>query len=201
MKRSPFIIWIFKHISGKQPESPGAPASAASCAPDSDQTLPASPPSKSLAERVDAGVRGLPRPILQGMPAPYSGSDTEHGMPHVERDQECMDFDICAVCGLEFEDVERTYTASFFHADDQLLDRGVLLHERCAKIALAHCPHMRLGFSKVFWTESGEILNNAYGRSLALDAKPLVDERRIMLGSTSAEPNLDQPWRPKNEDW
>lgn len=152
-------------------------------------------------EIVDAGVRGLPRPILDGMPAPYSGSDTKHGVPDNKRLVECINKDVCTVCGESFpEDEDRRFTAAHVDKPTILLDFGHLMHERCAKIALAHCPHMREGFSYVFWVGVEEINRATSNRTHTVTHEEIL-ERRMMLSSTSENPNLSDAWRPKNENW
>lgn len=150
---------------------------------------------------VDAGVLGLPRPILDGLPAPYSGSDTEHGIPDDKRNVECINTDICTVCGDSFdENDDKRYTASHVDKPEILLDFGHIMHEKCAKIALAHCPHMREGFSYVFWVGLDELRRNHVGRTHSITREEIL-HRRLMLSSTCDSPNLEDAWRPSNEQW
>lgn len=151
---------------------------------------------------VDASQRGLPRPILQGLPAPYSGEDKRHGLPDFDRLRECVVEDVCAVCG-ELVDDDIFYVAAYAENTALLMDQGVILHERCARLSLAHCPHMRHGFSMVFWVRRSEVRNGperSY-RDITPEARADAPNRRLMLKSTAERPELDQPWRPANEDW
>lgn len=150
---------------------------------------------------VDASVRGLPRPMLNGLPAPYSGRDDIHGMPHTKRAQECAAGDVCSVCGEQITD-ERRYVVTHNQSEGELLDSGHQMHERCAKVALAHCPHMRHGFSIVFWAEHAEMQQGPHSRELkvALGAAEM-HARRLMIKSTAHDVDLSQSWRPINELW
>lgn len=152
--------------------------------------------------KVDASVRGLPRPILDGLPAPYSGDDSRHGYPDDERMAECYDRDVCAVCGNRFTDSRRYVAQEAREAEigaTSLVDDGLLMHERCAKLALAHCPHMKHGFSQVFWVDVDELNHDDEGmRSLYEDNDFHARERRMTLKSTSV--GVDRSgWLPRSE--
>lgn len=116
---------------------------------------------------------------------------------------ECVNEDVCAVCGDAVPD-EIVYVAT--HAGDSLLlmDQGVLMHERCARLSLAHCPHMRYGFSTVFWVRRNELVTGPAKtyRDLTPEAWAQMNARRLMISSTSEAPDMTQPWRPPNEpEW
>lgn len=155
-------------------------------------------------ETVDAGVRGLPRPILDGLPAPYTGADDYHGSQHDERHAEAKIEQLCAVCGEGLSECERVYVGlgqSAIHiienpdaydarpgfGIDSLLDGGVGMHLRCAQLSLAHCPNMRYGKSIVTWLTQDEY--RAFCERVRFDIEfvAALKERRLMLKSTSED--------------
>lgn len=139
---------------------------------------------------VNAGQRGLPRPILDGLPAPYSGDNRDHGEPSQTRLEECQLDDLCGVCGEKLD--ARRYIAVYHEPEFDQIERphplwllvadNVAMHERCAKLSLAHCPHMRSGKSWVVWVDDMKI--RPITPSPRLTAQQL-NERRLMLKSTA----------------
>lgn len=133
---------------------------------------------------------GPPRPLLDGLPIPFSGHEHNHGVPHQDRLQSCVQLDLCAVCGERLE--KRRWVG--IGIKGHVLDSAGM-HERCAKISLAHCPHMRLGYSRIIWIEPREYEGNQHKLS-----ERQLNARRLMLASTSETLNLNDPWRPSDED-
>lgn len=122
-------------------------------------------------------------------------------MPDDERMAECQDQDTCAVCGEQFEDDRRFVAQEAADAAKgykALVDDGLVMHERCAKLALAHCPHMKHGYSVVMWLKADEIKHEYGVRRIADNAEVDVSERRTMLKSTSAETDRTG-WKPRLE--
>lgn len=138
------------------------------------------------AEQV--AVPGLPRPMLDKMPVPYSGDEKHHGRPDWERLGKCQRESLCAVCGLALD----TTACIALGPENDIVDNAAM-HEPCAKIALAHCPHMKLGYSAVIRVTLGEV-------DLSESAPDwLVEQtasRRVMLSTTSHETDFTNPWRP-----
>lgn len=148
-----------------------------------------------LAGRADASRTGLPRPLLQGLPAPYSGRDDEHGIPHDGRLDQCVKELLCAVCGEPLEPDVLRYVAApsewWLLAGDRLLlaDQGVQMDERCARLALAHCPSMRAGHTVVVGVRADELregmaLGGGPAWELAVPIKR-TSERLLRLGTTA----------------
>lgn len=135
---------------------------------------------------------GLPRPLLQGMPIPYSGDEDQHGIPDSHRLDQCVKNDLCGVCGEKL--LKRRYVAIGIKVGDVLDQVG--MHERCAKLSLAHCPHMSSGYSHVVWINRDE-----YKGGKHFLTKRQVESRRLKLASTADAPDLKDAWRPANEDW
>lgn len=95
--------------------------------------------------------RGLPRPLHQSMPLPYtSDATTLHGevTPHVSvicpgRQSECIGKGLCFLCGEPLDPVA-FFFVSLMDGEDEvgLIDSGAF-HRRCAKMTVRHCPHIR----------------------------------------------------------
>ena len=148
--------------------------------------------------RVDASRKGLPRPLLQGLPAPYSGVNSAHGKPDSERLNQCVSEQLCAVCGETLDPGALRYVAT--PADWWLLssrsrpllaDQGAAMDERCARLALAHCPEMRNGHAVVFGVRADELeegvdLGGGLAWKLAVDIER--DGTRELRLRTTAKP-------------
>jgi hypothetical protein len=93
---------------------------------------------------------GLPRPIFDNMPVPYTTEVNAIGEPAWrEADQnrlaECWTQNLCIVCGLPLADPVSVFSSIKPNRDlgqaGQIVDGG--LHPRCAALTKAHCPHIR----------------------------------------------------------
>jgi hypothetical protein len=93
---------------------------------------------------------GLPRPIFDNMPVPYTTEVNSGGEPAWrEADQnrlaECWTQNLCIVCGLPLADPVSVFCSIKPNRDlgqaGQIVDGG--LHPRCAALTKAHCPHIR----------------------------------------------------------
>lgn len=90
--------------------------------------------------------RGLPRPIcpVQRKPVPYNVDLYDDGTPHFSctnehRVQLTEHYHLCQVCG------KKLYLNAVFFIDAEIgtiIDRAGL-HQRCARLALAHCPFLQ----------------------------------------------------------
>lgn len=103
---------------------------------------------------------------------------------------QCMEFGLCAACGLQVEG-KRVWLA--LYADKTEIVDEMFLHERCAKLSLAHCPHMRNAFSIIIWADRSEIRER---RTVDLTSQQ-IKRRRLKLLSTSETFNFADMWRPK----
>lgn len=89
--------------------------------------------------------KGLPRPVcrVKRMPVPWNVDLYEDGTPlfsctHKHRVELSECYHLCQVCG------KRLYKNAVFVVDDigSIVDRAGL-HRRCARLAFAHCPHLK----------------------------------------------------------
>jgi len=93
------------------------------------------------------GRRGLPRPIYNGMPVPWT-APVRGGVPvlgrfGLRRIAEAELEGLCEVCGLRLTDPVFFFRAPVgdgSHIVGDLIPTG--LHRRCARLTLAHCPHL-----------------------------------------------------------
>jgi hypothetical protein len=93
--------------------------------------------------------RGLPRPLYEGLPAPYTvavSSDCRGGPPAVQpqfkissevRMDECQQEALCILCG---EQLGEDATVLWDAHDGGIVDDW--LHTRCAQLSVSHCPHL-----------------------------------------------------------
>jgi hypothetical protein len=155
---------------------------------------------RGAVETVDAGQIGLPRPILNGLPAPYSGCDHEHAVPHDDRIEQCRREHLCGVCGEALTTkrymtmAANSWTKSRLESG-ALSDDGLMMDERCSHLALAHCPKMRSGFLMVLLVTADELeLDPAqHGEAVSWRLrKPITRSqalgRRLVLSSTATLP-------------
>lgn len=93
---------------------------------------------------------GLPRPLFEGQPVPYTASvDVEDDLymgfkPNLKhfddtRMKWCWDAEACLVCGDGFDDE----AAAAWDTESGTIVDGGLMHDRCGRIAMAHCPHLK----------------------------------------------------------
>jgi hypothetical protein len=95
----------------------------------------------------DFGRRGLPRPVYEGKPVPFT-TPVRDGAPAFGRFSLRLITEVelnglCEVCGLPLTDPVYffRYSASGgCHVAGDILPTG--LHFRCARLSLAHCPHL-----------------------------------------------------------
>jgi hypothetical protein len=130
--------------------------------PASNHASPA-PPSRGLGK----SPRGLPRPLAlrEGRPAPEPWSqDSSWGTLDTLRAETARRASLCLLCGDQVDagivlvdpsDARKTdaqSTLPLYHkhhldAPYMIVRREVVdcgpLHERCAKLTMAHCPHLR----------------------------------------------------------
>lgn len=159
-----------------------------------------------LVSDVDAGKVGLPRPLLEGLPAPYSGADWAHAEPHSGRMQACIAEALCAVCGVALDAAAVRYvglSTSDIQEDgcakQKLIDKGMQMDDRCARLSLAHCPSMREGRMVVVSVEPAmlELTHDHHDQPLLWQLRspmPLTEikARRLMLRTTQVDPLLGQ---------
>lgn len=92
----------------------------------------------------------MPRPLYQGQPIPYTAAvgiedDVYMGfkpdLKHIDetRMQWCVDMDACLLCGEHVGDIG----AVVWDARAGVVAEDGVMHDRCGRIALAHCPHLR----------------------------------------------------------
>jgi hypothetical protein len=103
----------------------------------------------------DFARRGLPRPVYDGKPVPWT-TPVREGLPAFGRFSlrlvaEAELNGLCDVCGLPLSDPVYffRYSASgdhHFAADEKRPEPGAILpaglHLPCARLSLAHCPHL-----------------------------------------------------------
>lgn len=159
-------------------------------------------------EREGLTDAGWPRPFgdyLEGarLPVPWIVSPPEWASMVPIREKECVLSKRCQVCGEGYDDGDRVvifqsgplrdqetggelgYGTPFTDAKVLLVakDNGIL-HERCAKLAVGFCPHLKKA--------------NAEGRLCAFTV-PLSDlrvDRRGSTGQINALADRAQPWKP-----
>ena len=104
----------------------------------------------ALDEAIAAGVvtdvpeRGLPREVADGLPVPFAVRRSDQGdVAWASIDSKltllCTLDQRCHVCGDELADDE----AWAFHDFMGRVVDGWVMHQRCARMARAHCPHLR----------------------------------------------------------
>lgn len=97
----------------------------------------------------------LPHPLSKGLPVPYEAllvegeegeviADFAH--THERRDRRCRQEDLCHICGIKLEEEIACIGHSYAGGFEAWL--GELLHSRCAKMTLAHCPQIREAYEK-----------------------------------------------------
>jgi hypothetical protein len=104
--------------------------------------------------------RGMPRPLQDGMPVPYTSEATRESdgeivysvaALNVPRSRECG-IEKCHLCGDELSERSATIAVYGELDNDKPLQKtpanretleGAFFHERCAKMAMRHCPHLR----------------------------------------------------------
>lgn len=101
---------------------------------------------------------GLPRPLNdKQQPVPYATPVPQHGEPALQARDCDFDFHLqrqhrCNMCGLELHQDDRhgivPLHEATIHADrPPATEASVLdswrMHRRCARLAIAHCPHLR----------------------------------------------------------
>lgn len=104
---------------------------------------------------MSAGERtppGWPRPIRGGYPVPWVSPASSLGETIPERREEVLDGLLCQVCG---EGHDPDGTAYLLVGDPASVEDGdptgrsvrlmddALMHERCARLAVARCPELR----------------------------------------------------------
>jgi hypothetical protein len=94
---------------------------------------------------------GWPRPIVGGKPIPWVSPADQLSTMNNARAAACASGAVCAVCGEGHLDSEllayafilkHTITTQMKDGHVFPMDNGVL-HARCAKLALKHCPKLR----------------------------------------------------------
>ncbi len=95
---------------------------------------------KLVEREVENAPKGLPRPIVDGLPLVYT-SDV-HGTIDEDRQLECVNDCLCLVCG---DSLDSTAIVVVY-SDGEVLDAGGM-HEPCAKITVNLCPHIRNGIA------------------------------------------------------
>lgn len=111
-------------------------------------------PARGLFKSTEVMPRGLPRPLSKGLPVPYEAllveedgavvADFAH--THERRDRRCRQEELCHVCGIKLEEEVACVGHSFGGGFEAWL--AELLHTRCAKLTLAHCPHIKEAYEK-----------------------------------------------------
>lgn len=86
---------------------------------------------------------GFPRPLLDGLPLPYSGLIDTHGKADVPRVLKCKDNNLCGVCGLALTEGDEWFFDSGSIAVKNLPLDGIYLHNKCAKLTKAVCPFLK----------------------------------------------------------
>jgi hypothetical protein len=135
-----------------------------------------------MSGRVDASVTGLPRPLLDGLPAPYSGQNTKHGVPDDDRLAQCVTEQLCAVCGVAIDADAVRYVGvigdwwAARRPCPPLIDSGAPLDERCARLTLAHCPAMKDGRSVLIAVHADDLrMGPGLGGGEAWHLKEAID--------------------------
>lgn len=97
---------------------------------------------------------GLPRPLYEGKPVPFTAklqSRQGRTVPdfsnvHKPRMNRCLTRNLCILCGDPLEDtccvIGRYRGGQTLASAMEFIDEGVL-HERCARMAKAHCPELK----------------------------------------------------------
>lgn len=100
---------------------------------------------------------GLPRPLAYDgtgtlRPVPHTNSPDAWGVLHFDRAQKCANLSGCLVCaehvgeGFIFVSKEKYGQAPVHATFDDLYNfaiDGAPLHERCMRMTVAHCAHIR----------------------------------------------------------
>lgn len=103
--------------------------------------------------------RGLPRPLDDGLPIPFAVSQSWQGVLWAQINTKLTMLatlaQMCHVCGDPLDDDDAW---AFLDAMGRAVD-GWAMHERCAKLAKAHCPFLRDGAesSEVFAAPAADV--------------------------------------------
>lgn len=105
-----------------------------------------------LLDNLDEVPRGLPRPIVDGLPVPYSSEAASHANVHSERAMHCVGDRMCGVCGKHVDPAAPDERGRYWAVAtrdwpttgyDKLLENFVM-HRRCVRLTMVHCPRMRM---------------------------------------------------------
>jgi len=103
---------------------------------------------------------GLPRPIYDNKPVPWTsmGERDPFGQPipnfsaiDSNRQENAWINDLCVLCGEALTDpVSAIYNVdeNNIHTNNAVVDGG--MHPRCAKMTIAHCPHIAVGMGTTY---------------------------------------------------
>lgn len=156
--------------------------------------------------------RGLPRPIVNDLPVPYTSAVDKHADVHDDRSDECREGNLCGVCGLLVDPTvaaERGYywgVAVRFPTDEDYVElvESLVMHRRCLRLTMVHCPHMRMN-GTYYWRKKGPIDNypiwikpNELGPEGTL-LKPLSErevQRRAKITDPGHAARQEQPQNP-----
>lgn len=94
----------------------------------------------TIDEVLDSSPRGWPRPIIDGLPAPWISANGDLGDVDAFRRVVAVMTGLCQVCGDPLGITARVY----WRPGDRIVIDGTAVHpDRCGPLAERHCPALR----------------------------------------------------------